>query len=803
MLISEIKKQLDSDKNALRSLHTNALHLSDAWAQLFSRTILEIFRQADVSQCCVIAVGGFGRGEINLFSDLDLNFIYTGPSPGAKVQSLVGALWNAGLEVDHSVRSIKECIEIGRKDFEIRTSLLEASFVAGDRILFEKFSKELWNELHRCDKEDYLHHRYDQLQARREKFGKTERILEPNLKEGKGGLRDWQTAYWCAKTHFELDHNFRPLPLFEQLAVQNFISARWVDEIKPSLDFLFSVRNALHKISGRKYDIISYDLQKKLAEEFSQGSVEKFMRHFYKHARVLSQFSSLVLEKIMSEVEAPARDLHRIPVEGHCYIIESGENRRLYYEGDFRGLLSEQPEYFVRIFITAQKYHATLSDHLLGVLREEIVNYESVSGGSSFLELWKYEGQIGSTLRQLHEIGILERILPEFAFIVAHYKYNVYHYYTTDEHLIVTVEKLESLFSADESTIPGELKTAYDDLTPEEKTDLYWAAFLHDIGKSHGGDHCEIGATISIKLLTEFRYPFSIEAVAFLIRQHLKMEQTAFRRNLKDEETIREFATVIHDRRLLKMLYLLTFADLSAANRNVWTEWKGMLLKELFLKADSILKSDSMQGFDDFDFSKISFLAPLQVTFEDHAGFSDVLVVTTDETYRLSQICGVMSICDASIIEAQAFTRRDGIIIDRFRVVDFSSGKPLGGPQKERLVQLLTEVLINGKSLDQPIEKLKDRWKRRRFNADEKTEIIFEENKTFTLVDVFTSDRIGVLYTITKALSDLSLNIYSAKIGTRLDGVADCFSILERNGEKAHSIYRQEEIRNKLLSVLK
>jgi [protein-PII] uridylyltransferase len=285
------------------------------------------------------------------------------------------------------------------------------------------------------------------------------------------------------------------------------------------------------------------------------------------------------------------------------------------------------------------------------------------------------------------------------------------------------------------------------------------------------------------------------------------MEQIAFRRNLKDAETIAEFARLIQNRRWLRMLYLLTFADMSAARKNVWTEWKGILLKELFDKTDRYLKAqenpDSQENFDweEMDYGAIKLNKSLQLTFTDRKNFTEALVVTTDRPFRLSQICGAMSVCDITILEANVYTRKDGVIIDQFRVTGFDSHQPLTSGQKQKLESFLRDVL-EGQDIAQPMEKLKARWKRKKFIPSSETEIYFEDNRKFTIIDIFTGDRIGLLYLITRTLSELNLNIYSAKIGTRLDGAADCFYVLDTEGNKITSIERQEEIRRELSNRL-
>lgn len=782
---------------------------------------------------CIMAVGGFGRNELNIFSDIDINFIYSARDFDTvnlikeKVHGIVKYLWDVGLEIGHSMRSSEECLYLSKQDIDIKTSFIESRLLCGDVACFENFKTSVWNELLGETYESYIQSRLNSVSLRHEQFGNSERVLEPHVKEGEGGLRDIHICYWAAQvwlmknySDFSFSGNeSQSLKTIKILIDKKFLPDRYLLPFTESFEFLHKTRNMLHRISGRRNDILAYPLQAKVAATFPYSDknefpgVEQFMQDYYRHTRVISNVASLIGDKLRSlTLHTHSFESGRTPVENDFFIA----NDKLHYDGDILSGIGASPHLMMSIFSYVQKYRVQPSEPIQYAIRENIDRVDESFRASEvtahdFMQLWHYEGQVASILKLMHDLGFLERYIPEFGYIVAHYNYNVYHAYTTDEHLIVTLSRLESLFYEDavqSDAVFKHLQEIYQELSLFERYQLYWAVFLHDIGKSRGGDHSEIGVDLAKQIFLRLGYKGPADAVYFLILHHLTMEQLAFRRNLKDSETIAEFARLIQNRRWLRMLYLLTYADMAAARKNIWTEWKGILLQELFIKADHYLKALEKPGsapefdWEEIDYGSIKLSNDLQITFNDRSNFSEILVVTTDYPYRLSQICGAMSVCDIGIFEANVYTRKDGVIIDQFRVTAFGSDTPLSSVQKQKMETILRQVLTGSQEIEPQIEKLKTRWKRKKFLPSSETEIYFEDNRKFTIIDIFTADRIGLLYIITRTLSDLKLNIYSAKIGTRLDGAADCFYVLDTDGNKITSIERQEEIRDEIMRKL-
>ncbi len=774
-------------------------------------------------------IGSFARRDMGPNSDVDIQIVHGSLSRRElenvreHTRQLVKFLWDIGVEVGHSLRSVDDCVHLVQSDPDIRTALLESRYVCGDPACFQSLLSALWRDME-ATRDEYLINRMGVLRQRHEKHGGTERVMEPHLKEGVGGLRDLHTALWL----WRIRHPANTVPVetpdvlfvISEMRDHHFIDRAQAEACTAAFDFIIKVRAMVHRLHNRRVDHLDYATQARAAAAFgyedtpSAKGVELFMRQLYGHLTAVRRTTSLIFGKLALKDVEPG---NRRPVgDGFC-LLEDGPSVVMEFDGRFDEAARRKPELLMKAFRYAADHGAEFGENLevafcesLDVVNDSFCHSKIVA--EEFMDLWRREGSIGRTLTTMHRLGFLERYLTEFGFIVAHCQYNVYHRYTTDEHLLVAVRKLEEIFFKD---FPGDsvlahLKTVYEELTLFEKYQLYWAVFLHDIGKGRTEDHCDAGVRISKALFDRVGFSESREAVAFLIANHLKLEQMAFRRNLKDPETIDECAKLIHDRRLLRQLLLLTYADMAAANAAVWTEWKGMLLWELFQKTDGVLRFwQTNEGFpstafdwESMESKEITLEETVKVLFNDRSNYTEVLVMTSDRPYRLSQICGAMAVNDVSIFEANVQTRSDGIIADHFRVVRFPGHEPLTDVHKDRLERDLKGVLDGKMDLAGDLQKLQSRWKRIRGPATSDTEILFDANSRFSIIDIFTKDRIGLLYLITKTLSDLRVGIHAAKIGTRLDGVADCFYVLEKDGTKVTTSGRQEEIRAGLLAAL-
>jgi [protein-PII] uridylyltransferase len=525
-------------------------------------------------------------------------------------------------------------------------------------------------------------------------------------------------------------------------------------------------------------------------------------------------------------------------------ILRSG---RLYIS---KRTVSVTNEFLLRAFLLRAERQTEFSFQLEDLIHRRVPFLRPLSMQSEtdlFRLLLHRPNGISSSLRKMNELGLLERWIPEWKPMVSFFQHNQYHYYTADEHTLIALANAEALEHAGSS-----FGTVFRSLTRRDI--LYLACLMHDIAKpSHIGKHEVRGVFIAKKILQRLRYDDALADVSFLVRHHLLMEQIAFRRNLNDPQTIADFTSTFERIEQLDYLYVLTYADLSAVNKNVWTEWKEILLRELYRKARVALEKEmtseeirelTTQQVEEKHASVVQTLAsalPAQevqahlaqfedtsyltafnpdeianhlqaiqrggavsVLFQHIASVTDVTFIAHDSPGVLSKFCGVLTANDANIINAEVFTRRDGIVIDKFRVVQFGSNTSITEECCARISQNAAEVLEGRVEISQLVERHRMRWKRRTrlMNPSTRSDVVFEDHPQFTIIDVYAPDTLGFLYRITECISRLHLNISFAKIATRVDGIVDSFYILTGEGKKLDGPAEQETVRKEILATI-
>jgi [protein-PII] uridylyltransferase len=503
--------------------------------------------------------------------------------------------------------------------------------------------------------------------------------------------------------------------------------------------------------------------------------------------------------------------------------------------------------FVLRALCHASRQNAGLSGALEDLIARQYLRCSTLTSATEtklFREFLSLPDGVGRGLHLMSELGILQRWIPEWKPMVAFFQHNQYHYYTADEHTLRVVATAEKL-SGENSTL-GEVFRGL----PRRDT-LYLACLLHDIAKPEQvGEHEVRGAVMARAVLKRLRCQDILRDVEFLVRHHLFMEHVAFRRNLSDPQTVIDFCARIPDPSLLAYLYVLTYADLSAVNKTVWTDWKGMLLFELYRKSREVLEHrlsddevrraavsrhekavqdlvETLAGvvperssYDHLEsVGNAAYVAafnaeeiaehirhitdnqPVAALFAHRDAVTDVTIIARDRPFALSRFCGVLSANDANIIDAHIFTRNDGVIIDKFRVTDFLQHKRLTTEQCEKIRLELVDVMTGKTDIAHLLLRHRLKWKRlaKPANPNARIGVEFAEHPVYTIIDVFAPDRLGFLYKITEAISRLELNITSAKIATRADGVVDSFYVLERTGGKPEDPERRAAIRDSLL----
>ena len=807
----------------------------------------------------LLAVGGYSRREMSCHSDVDLLFLYRSelsPYVVSIAERLQYWMWDAGLAVGCATRTIEETASLGLEDITVRTAVLTARYLCGDGVLFQDFTDAVRKEFIPDDL-SFVEEQERNLRDRHTRFGESLFLLQPNVKEGAGGLRDYHVAYWVMRGMQPSSRDAEDLLHFGLLTESEMA------DLAEALDFLWRVRNDLHLGTGRRTDQMSFDLQEKVArslgyetglDENADLPVERFMRDYYRAARVIRNASELVLEQYLSRARGRDRDVHAREVEDGFRVTDE------HLEIPHASYLRERPVRLLRAFEVAQNHEVPLSRMARRLVTENLgLMTESVrrdpESADIFLRILGSERRVMRTLMQMNEVGLLAAFLPEWEHIVCRWQHVVFHTYTVDVHSIFLVEELRRLWR-------GKYEREMHDMTRliqevDDRPVLFLGCLLHDIGKGYGGNHSEIGterASLSLERLglsTE-----RTERVRFLVRHHLLMSHLAQRRDLSDPQLILDFAELCGDRKNLRSLYLLTFADIRASSTGAWNEWKHQLLKELFERTSEFLETGAdnrekagaliekrveirrdgaraqLRGMGFEDARIESFFADLprryfvshtpkqiarhaEVVFdygdecpvatafrEMRGGFTEFILCTNDLHGLQARVAGTLTGAGCNILGSHVYTGKSGFALEVYRI-----STPEGGPDerelaRDRLRRDLSDVLMGRL----PVEELVARRRGPRglrkpaSAAPPSVEISNTESDFYTLVDVVADDRIGLLYSLTEVIARHGFEIYISKAATVLDQVTDTFYLKDAKGEKISGEGTLEKLHGDLLA---
>ncbi|HEX6791502.1 MAG TPA: [protein-PII] uridylyltransferase, partial [Candidatus Krumholzibacteria bacterium] len=810
-------------------------------ALLFQRAVDEHGLSFDEVDIAVVALGGYGRSEMAPFSDVDL-FITCGhktPLVEAITSTFIRYMWDIGFELGHQVESLIEADEAITRDMDMKTSLIESRWVCGSRRVARALDKRI-GRMRRNDREEFLRRKLSDALARYEKFGRSYQLIEPDVKFSPGGMRDYQTLVWLGSAG-------RPPHGLVALRRKGLLLPGERKELEEAYDFLLRVRAEMHIATASKQDTLTVGTQQDIAKSLGYVdqrhhlAVESFMREYYRHTRTIHRImrdcvAALDGGQDVGVLLAPgkvARDAHRLSVPLRPK------------------LLRERPLYvFEKQKLTGQKLER-------GLRRRLEVAQAELDGAAvlrrmrtSFPTLLDDDRNVVRVVRALHETRFLMRIIPEYDQLTCLKRYDLYHHFTVDEHSFKVLGFMAELGTAEGAAIAGEsLARLYSEL-PEKRV-LFLAALLHDVGKIEGHDHAVRGATLSRRILEQMELPIEeIEFVCFLVENHLVMSHFSQRRDPSDLGTITAFCDRVRTRQRLKYLCLLTYADYRATSPLVWNEWKRTLLWELYVRAYDFMarrekqprevyqlhKERLLESFREGDERRralehldllpggylltmssdpvcdhINMIAqlenePIVVGHRYSAGSAhEITFCTQDKPYRLSELCGVLALNDFTILNAFAFTRKDGKVVDVFVTEPVDRGD-LMSPEEtllrvEHLRTDLKAVFAGSLDLDAAIKRHAQRWRRvTKATIPYVTQVKFENDTSdeYTIIDVFASDRPGLLYTITRTLSELGLSIARAKISTEATKVIDSFYVRDVEGKKMFAAERLSEIREKL-----
>lgn len=811
-------------------------------------------------RCTVVAQGGYGRSELNPHSDIDLLFLYSwkiSPYAETVTEKLLYTLWDAGLQVGHATRTIGESMNLAAIDMKVKTALLDARYLCGDHVLYDEFDKAIEGRLVHRRAARFVQEKLAESRARHEHYGGSVYLLEPDVKEGEGGLRDIHTARWVARVKLKS----RDL---DALVLNGVISDADLAGLKESEDFLLRVRNELHFSAGKHQDQLTFEEQEKVSRalgftgEGTLKAVEVFMRAYYLHATQINRITSSIIHRLTDSswplfgarypFAKTLRDGVRI-ARGQLTIAKPE-------------ILVGAPEYLMGLFVDLQRNRCELAHETRELLRGHLYLIDekfrrSAAANVPFFEILKWKDGVYETLAEMHRCGVLGAFIPEFGRLLCMVLHDAYHIYTVDQHSLRLVKEIEGL-KAGSYKEPLPLLTQLARET--EKIELlYLGMIFHDIGKGFGGGgHSEIGAGMVRQIARRMRLNADDGSlVEFLVRHHLLMTHTAFRRDLEDDKTIFDFAATMGSITNLKMLYLLTFADVKAVGPDVWNPWKASLLGELYVKTLNLLeeaekgpirredmlatvrrvqarvrrqlaKDQSVERVQHFmDTMPERYLlstpeADIPIHFELMEQFkgkepailvqhfpekdcTSVVVCTNDRPGLFASITGVMAALYLDILNARIFTASDGRILDVFRVSHKGRPEVVMTEQKWAKFRSTLESVLEGKA---DVARLVEGSRRSALlqkHAPKVSTVIQIDNQAsdhFTIIEVYTEDRIGVLFTITYGLHQLGLSIHVAKISTNVDQVADVFYVTDASGRKVEDPARLAEIRRTLYESL-
>ncbi|KGF67055.1 protein-PII uridylyltransferase [Hoeflea sp. BAL378] len=842
-------------------------HLQDViTAALYDYASRHVYRVDSPSmseRLTVTAVGGYGRGTLAPGSDIDLLFVLpykNTPWTEQIVEWILYILWDMGLKVGHATRNIDECIRLSRSDMTIRTAILEARFLCGERALFKELGDRFDTEVVEGSGPEFISSKLAERDERHRKAGDTRYLVEPNVKEGKGGLRDLNTLFWIAKYFYHIRNT-------EELVGLGVLSRREFNLFVKAEDFLWAVRCHMHFLTGKAEERLSFDIQRDIASGLGYqdhpglSAVERFMKHYFLVAKDVGDLTRIFCAGLEDQQAKQAPGLTGVisrfanrprKIPGTLDFLED-KGRITLADAD---VFKRDPVNIIRLFhladIRGLEFHPDALKRVTRSLR--MINAEvreNEEANRLFLSILTSKRQPAIILRRMNEAGLLGRFIPEFGKIVSMMQFNMYHHYTVDEHLIRTVSVLSGIDKGEE----GREHPLASKIMPsiEEREALYVAVFLHDIAKGRPEDHSIAGARVARKLCPRLGLsPKQTELVAWLVEDHLTMSMVAQTRDLNDRKTITDFAEKVRTLERLKLLLVLSVCDIRAVGPGVWNGWKGQLLRTLYYETELMLsggfsevsrkqrtaharealaealsdwKEKDRAAYVKLHYEPYLLAVPLEEQVR-HAQFireadrakkqlatmvrtnafhaiTEITLLSPDHPRLLSIVTGACAAAGANIADAQVFTTSDGRALDTIlinRELPDDEDELRRGASIGRMI----EDVLAGKAYIPEVIARKTRGKRkhRPFIVKPQVTISNTLSNKFTLIEIECLDRTGLLSEVASVLSDLSLDIASAHITTFGEKVVDTFYVRDLVGQKITNENRKLNIVARLKAVL-
>ncbi|HET9717155.1 MAG TPA: [protein-PII] uridylyltransferase [Pseudolabrys sp.] len=819
---------------------------------------------SEAERMAVIATGGYGRGLQAPGSDIDLLFLlpYKQTAWGESIaEAILYCLWDLGLKVGHATRSVDECIRQSKADMTIRTAILESRFLLGDRKLFDELVGRFDNEVVRNTAAEFVAAKLAEREERIRRSGQSRYLVEPNVKDGKGGLRDLHTLFWIAKYVYRVREP-------DELIKSGVFDKQEYQLFRRCEDFLWSVRCHMHFLMGRAEERLSFDIQREIAvrlgytEHPGLQDVERFMKHYFLMAKAVGDLTAILCAEledshaksvpVLSRVMARLRPVKRKALtESDDFVVD--KNRIRCAQPD---IFKRDPVNLIRIFHLAQKHNLAFHpDAMRAVTRSlHLVDAklrENREANELFIEILTSRGDPETVLRRMNEAGVLGRFVPAFGKIVAMMQFNMYHHYTVDEHLLRCIGVLAEIErgGTGESPLANELMQK---ILLEHRQVLYVALFLHDIAKGRPEDHSIAGARVAKRFCPRIGFSSAeTDMVAWLIENHLVMSSVAQSRDLSDRKTIENFAAIVQSAERLKLLTILTTADIRAVGPGVWNGWKAQLIRTLYYETEPVLtggfsevnraqrvtiaQNEFREAMKEWPSDRLeAYIAKLypaywlkvdlahkiehakfvratedagkrlatSVAFDSERAVTELTLLAPDHPWLLSIIAGACAMAGANIVDAQIYTTTDGRALDTISLSREFERDEDEERRASRIADSIERALRGELRLPDVVSKRASaKGRLRAFALEPSVTINNQWSHRYTMVEVTGLDRTGLLYDLTATLSKLNLNIASAHVATFGERVVDVFYVTDLMGAQITSPTRQAAIKRALIAV--
>ena len=855
----EVWRRFEEDGDGIAAAHGYCYLMDQVIRCLYDFTTTYVYPVTNPTlseRMSLVAVGGYGRGELAPYSDVDILFLlpYKQTPWGEQVvEYMLYMLWDLGLKVGHATRSVDDCIRLSRDDLTIRTALLEKRFLWGDESLFDSLDERFDQEVIQGTGPDFVDAKLAERDSRHKKVGDSRYVVEPNLKEGKGGLRDLHTLFWIGKYLYRVKD-------VSDLVPAGVLNRAELRKFKDAEKFLWTVRCHLHQIAGRAEERLTFDVQLELARRLKytdrEGTigVERFMKHYYLVAKTVGDLTRIFcahLEdqhkrkpKFRLRIGLKRRELEGFVVDGARITVENDD--------DF----ARDPVKMIKIFHVAQKHGLDIHPSALRLINRNLRKITAKvradpEANALFLDILTSKKDPELFLRKMSEAGVFGRFVPDFGRVVAQTQHDMYHTYTVDEHTIRAIGILAGIENgelAKDHPLSGEIIHKI-----LSRKVLYVATMLHDIAKGRGGDHSLLGADVAKKLCPRLGMTAAeTETTAWLVKYHLLMSSIAFKRDISDPKTVADFTGLVQSPERLRLLLVLTVADIRAVGPGIWNGWKGQLLRDLYFRAEAVLDGGlsavAPQGlikeaikdlrarltdwkkkdvdafverhFDSYWLSntpdKIEYDARLmqkadadkvKLTVDariDHfRSITEITFYTLDHPGLFARITGALSMAGGSIVDAKIYTTKDGLALDTFVIQD-SEGNAFADTDRLQRVREAIQKSLKGEIMPRKVlaARHKPAKRERAFKVVPRVLIDNRASDTHTVIEVNGRDRPGLLADLAYALTNSSLTISSAHIATYGESAVDVFYVRNLFGHKIIHGSKLKSIERELLAAL-